>query len=226
MKSAVIYVMAILFTVAQSTSENPESRLGARLREGFSKGADIESCDGLIDREAVLVHSVFRILREHVSVLNGLESSVDARKRRRARSDHPEILDGITETIKRAKTDLSVVIRLVKKSKKIVRQVRSDRSLNGTERAELLQASNQMILQAIDQSDLLTEVTNASLSHHREGLYSRKQKVAAVIGDAPDRLYRLLYRLEIVKMNASDLQARIKTSCASDLEQNKASKSN
>ena len=172
-----------------------------------------ETCESLVIKEAVLVHSLFRLLREQVAIFNAVSARVASRKGRRAHDSHPEILDHLDDAMLSAKGESAHVLQLVKGSKKIVKMARVESASNTTATSDLLKESNALLLVAIGRAEAITELVNDDLVHQKSGLYSRKQKIGTIVGDAPDRLGVISERFKSMTGQVSSIGASLEVPC-------------
>ena len=190
--------------IIQSRVDGPDAfpPIVARSRIETAKDSTPES---LLGDEARLVHSVFRILREQVSIINSLIDKVGQRRSLRTKKDHPEVLDAISLSISDAKSSMSNVLRKVKACKKIVKSGVPHLSSNSSAVIVAVNESNALLITAISETFESMNTFRSRLEQHKTGLYSRKQKLGEVIGDVPGRLHTSLLKFDNVSKELSQI---------------------
>ena len=183
--------------------------------EGISDDTKGRSVSGLNDivsilnEESIMLHSVFRILREEVATINTLIDNLKERRSRKKKKDHPEILHEVSKTVAEAKASLSEDVREIKDAKKILKKAAAALTQDVTQAAPMLEKVNSAVVSCIDGNIETIQGIISSLNKQKTGLYSRKQNLGSVIDDIPDRLSSTLSKFESIIKTTSQLAQRI-----------------
>ena len=166
----------------------------------------------LLNTEATLIHHVFRILREQVAIINSVIEGLAERRTHKSRTSHPEILNGVSESVASAKEGMNSLLQKTKRAKKIVKEAKSLADADKTTLMQYLQDAVTLVLDVIDENIKSIRETCDALERQKTGLYSRKEKLATVIGDAPERLHATLTNLREVEYQAFEIAEALELS--------------
>jgi hypothetical protein len=155
---------------------------------------------------------VFRLIREQVAVLNSLKDNLKSRRESRTKRDHPEVLNAVSTTVSNGKSMLQNALRKVKMCKSLMKSV-SKSATNAKSKEplnlDLVLQSNKVLLEAMAIDVDAVNLIVSELNEHKSGLYSRKQQLAKVVADAPDRLVQSLSKLGSIVAKVSEIGSAI-----------------
>jgi hypothetical protein len=199
---------------SSAVSNSPDAQSGPHSEEisGMENESDVSDLNAMVsilNEESIMVHSVFRILREEVSTMNSLIDNLKERRSRMKKKDHPEILHEVSKTVAEAKASLSEDVREIKDAKKILKKAGVALTQDASQATPMLEKVNRAVVSCIDGNIETIEGIISSLNKQKTGLYSRKQNLGSVIDDIPDRLSSTLSKFESIIKTTSQLAQRI-----------------